>query len=76
MLSHVQLFATPWTVAHQAPLSMGLSQQEYCRGFPFPLPGNLPNPEVKLLSPGAPSLAGGFFIIEPPGNHVATTTIT
>ena len=41
-LSHVQLFATPWTVALQAPLSMGFSRQEYWSGLPFPPPGNLP----------------------------------
>ena len=40
-LSHVQLFATPWTVAHQAPLSMGFSRQEYWRGLPFPFQGTL-----------------------------------
>ena len=42
-LSRVQLFATPWTVAHQAPLSMGFSRQEYWNGLPFPSPGDLPN---------------------------------
>ena len=42
--SHVRLFATPWTVAHQAPLSMGFSRQEYWSGLPFPSPGDLPNP--------------------------------
>ena len=46
-LSHVQLFVTPWTVAHQAPLSMGLPRQEYWSGFPFPSPGDLPNPGIK-----------------------------
>ena len=50
-LSCVQLFVTPWTVAHQAPLSMGLSQQEYWSGFPFPSPGNLPDPRIKTVSP-------------------------
>ena len=50
-LSHVQLFATTWTVAHQAPLSMGLSRQEYCSGLPFPFPGDLPDPGIKLGSP-------------------------
>ena len=44
MLSHVQLFATPWTVAHQAPLSMEFSRQEYYSGLPCPSPGDLPNP--------------------------------
>ena len=42
--SRVHLFVTPWTVAHQAPLSMGFSRQEYWRGLPFPPPGNIPNP--------------------------------
>ena len=46
MLSHVQLFATPWTVAYQAPLSMEFSKQEYWSRLPFPTPGDLPNPEI------------------------------
>ena len=46
-LSHVQLFATPWTLAHQAPPSMGCSRQEYWSGVPFPSPGDLPNPGIK-----------------------------
>ena len=45
-LSHVRLFSTPWTVAHQAPLSMGFSRQEYWSGLPFPSPGNLPDPGI------------------------------
>ena len=64
MLSHVRLFTTPWTVAHQDPLSMGFPRQEYWSGLPFPCPGNLPNPETQPVSPG---LAGRFFTIEPPG---------
>ena len=60
----VQLFATPWTVA---PLSMGFSRQEYWSGLPFPSPGGLPNPGIKLESPGSPALAGGFFTTVPPG---------
>ena len=44
-------FATLWTVAHQASLSMGFSRQEYWSGFPFPSPGDLPNPGIKLTSP-------------------------
>ena len=48
--SHVQLCATLWTVAHQAPLSMGFSRQEYWSGLPFPAPGDLPNPEIKPVS--------------------------
>ena len=47
-LSHVQLFAIPWTVAHQAPLSMELSRQEYWSGLPFPTTGNLPHPGIKM----------------------------
>ena len=50
-LSHVQLSATPWTVAYQAPLSMGLSRQEYWSGVPLPSPGDLPDPGVKPRSP-------------------------
>ena len=48
-LSHVQLFVTPWTVAHQAPLTMGFSRQEYWSRLPFPSPGNLPDPEIESL---------------------------
>ena len=50
-LSHVRLFATPWTIAYQAPLSMGFSRQEYWSGFPFPSPGDLPNPGIERRSP-------------------------
>ena len=50
-LSHVLLFATPWTVAYQASLSMGFSRQEYWSGLPFPSPGDLPDPGIELRSP-------------------------
>ena len=50
-LSHVQLFATPWTVAYQAPPSMGFFRQEYWSGLPFPSPRDLPNPEIEPRSP-------------------------
>jgi len=50
-LSHIRLFATLWTVAHQAPLSMGFSRQEYWSGLPFPSPGDLPDPGIELSSP-------------------------
>ena len=63
-LSRVGLFATPWTVAHQASLSMGFPRQEYWSGLPFPSPGDLPDPGVKLASP---EWAGGFFTTESPG---------
>ena len=55
-LSHVQLFETPWAMAHQAPLSMGFFQQEYWNGLPFPSLGDLPNPGIKPLSPVPPAL--------------------
>ena len=59
--SHVQPFVTLWPVAHQAPLSMG-SRQEYWSELPFPSPGNLPNPGIKLRSLMSSALTGGFFI--------------
>ena len=49
-LSRIQLFATPWTVAHQAPLSMGFSRQGYWSGLPFPPPWDLPDPELQPVS--------------------------
>ena len=64
LLSRVRLFATPWTIAHQAPLSMGFSRQEYWSRLPFPSPGDLPDPGIK---PASPALACGFFTTEPPG---------
>ena len=54
--SRVQLFATLWTAAHQAPLPMGFSRQEYWRGLPCPPPGDLPDPGIELASPASPSL--------------------
>ena len=65
-------FATPWAIAHQAALSMGLPRQEYWGGLLFPSPGNLPNLGVKFTSP---ALAGRFFTTEPPGkpNYNITT---
>ena len=59
--SYVRLFRTLWTAAHQAPLSMGFSRQNYWRGLPCPPPGNLPSPGIKLSSFTSPPLAGGFF---------------
>ena len=59
--SHIWLFATPWSVACQAPLPIGFSRQEYRSGLPCPLPGDLPNPGIKLMSFMSPALAGGFF---------------
>ena len=59
--SHVWLFATPWTVARQAPLSMGFSRQEYWSGSPDPPPGDLPDSGVKSTSLMSPAVAGRFF---------------
>ena len=59
--SHVQLFATLWTVTHQAPLSMGFSRQEYWSGLPCPLPRDPPNPGIEPASLMSPALAGGFL---------------
>ena len=59
--SHVQLFATLCTVAHQAPLSMGFSRQEYWSRLLFPSPGDLPNQEIEPMSLMSPALAGRFF---------------
>ena len=59
--------ATPWTVARQAPPSMGFSRQEYWSGLPFPSPGDLPDPGIEPVSPESSALAGGFFTTEPPG---------
>ena len=57
-------FPTLWTVAHQAPLSMGFPRQEYWNVLPFPSPGDLPDPGIK---PESPALAGRFFTSEPSG---------
>ena len=67
MLSCIWLFATPWTVAHQAPLFMEFPRQEHWSGLPFPTPRDLRNPGIKPVSLASPALAGGFFTTEPPG---------
>ena len=58
--------ATPWTITHQASLSMGFPRQEYWSGLPFPCPGDLSNPGTECMSL---SLAGEFFATELPGKH-------
>ena len=60
VLSCIQLFVTPWTVAHQAPLSMEFSRQESWSQLPFPTPEDLPDPGIELTSLASPALAGGF----------------
>ena len=62
-LTRVPLFATPWTVARQAPLSTGFPRQEHQSGVPCPAPGDLPNPGIKPASPASPLLAGRFFTL-------------
>ena len=59
--SRVRLFAAPWTVAHQAPLSMGFSRQEYWSGLPCLSPGDLPDPGIESVSLMSPVWAGRFF---------------
>ena len=71
--SHVCLFVTPWTVACQAPLSMGFSRQEYWGGLPCPPPGDLPDPGIETMSLKSPALAGGFFTTELPGKPTDRT---
>ena len=63
-LSRVRLFATPWTVAYQAPLSMGFSRQGYWSGLPFPSPEDLPDPGIEPMSP---TLQADALLSEPPG---------
>ena len=65
-LSRVRLFETPWTVALQAPLSVGFPRQEYWSGLPFPSPEDLPGPGIEPLSP---ALAGRFFTL----SHLGST---
>ena len=57
-------FVTPWTAAHQSPLYVEFSKQEYWSGLPFPPPGDLPNPGIEPMSPASPALAGWFFTAE------------
>ena len=63
-LSLVPLFATPWPVAYQVPLSIGFSRQGYWSGLPFPSPGDLPDPGIEA---GSPTLQADALLSEPPG---------
>ena len=69
MLSCDKLFVSPWTVAKQAPLSIGFPKPEYWSGLPFPSLRNLPDPGIE---PASPALAGGFFTTEPPGEPMSS----
>ena len=64
---HIRFFATPWTVAWKAPLTMGFSRQEYCSELPCPPPGDVPNPGIKPPSAVSPALQAVSLPIEPPG---------
>ena len=67
MLVQLYLTVASWTLAHQAPLSMELSRQEFWSGLPFPTPGDLPDPGMESSSLVSPALAGGVFTTAPPG---------
>ena len=76
--SYVWLFVTIWTVAHQAPLSMGFSSQKHWSGLPGSIPRDLTNPAIKSMSLLSPSLAGRFFFffflpLAPPGKPIEET---
>ena len=69
-LSRVQLSVIPWSVAHQAPLTVEFSKQKYWSVLPFPSPGDLPDPGIE---PASPALASGLFTTEPPGKQKSCT---
>ena len=62
--AHVQLFANPWNAVHHAPLSIEFSRQEYWSGFPFPTPGDIPDPDIQPESTASPALVSRFFITD------------
>ena len=64
-------FVTPWTIAHQAPLSMGFPRQEYWSRLTFPSLGHLPDSGIEPVAPVSPALIGRFFTAEPPGKPPA-----
>ena len=70
--SCVRLFAVQWTVACQAPLSIGFSRQKYWSGLPCPTPGDLPDPGIEPASLTSPALAGSFLPLAPPGKPTCT----
>ena len=73
--SHVQLFVTLWTVAHQAPLSMGFSRQEYWSELPSPPAEDLPNPGTEPKSLMSPVLGGGFFTTNATWEYVPSCSL-
>ena len=74
--SHVWFFVTLWTIACQAPLSMGFSRKEYWNGLLCPPQGDLPDPRTEFMSLKSPALAGGFFTTELPEKPKYYTTLT
>ena len=68
--SHVRLFATPWTVAHQVPLCMGFSRQKYWSGLPCPPPGDLPDPGIEPWSLCLPYWQTASLLLPPPGKPI------
>ena len=70
--SHVQLFVTPWTIAAQAPLSMGFSRQKCFSGLSCPPPGDLPNPRIEPRPPVSPALHADSLSTELPGKSQAS----
>ena len=70
--SRVQCFEIPWTAAHQAPLSIEFSGQEYWNGLPFPIPEDFPNPGIKPTSLASSALSLRFFTTAPPGKPKVT----
>ena len=76
LVSHVSFLATLWTVAHQDPLSMEFSRQEYQSGLPFPTPEDLLNPEIEPASLVFPALAGRFFTIGKPSGKLHSAMLS
>ena len=72
LLNHVRLFAIPWTVAHQAPPSMGFSREEYWSELPFPSPGDLPDLGIE---PSSPALQADALTSEPTGNDTGELNV-
>ena len=73
VLTCVRLFMTPWTLPHQAPLSMGFPRQDYWSGLLFPPAGDFPHPGIESMSLAAPALVGGSVSLSPMGNSFYVT---
>ena len=71
-LTHIRLFAVPWTVAHEAPLSMGFSRQEYWSGLSFPSPGDLPNPGIEPTAPVSSALQADSLPMSDWGSYMSS----